>query len=383
MPGTAKMKVPLLDLKAQYETLAPDIDAAVRSVFDSQHFILGPEVQQLEQEIAAYCSSEFAIGCASGSDAILLALMAHGIGPGDEVVTTPFTFFATAGSVVRLGATPVFADIDESTFNLDPAQFESVVTERTRAVIPVHLFGQCAAMDAIKQVAERRGIAVIEDAAQAIGAEYCGIRAGSIGSVSAFSFYPSKNLGGAGDGGMLTTDDAEIASKLRILRSHGAANKYYHEWVGINSRLDALQAAILRVKLRHLDSWTQARRANAARYRDYFQQAGLVTDGQVKLPRETEENLHVYNQFVIRVDSRDGLKSFLAERGVGTEIYYPLPLHLQVCFSELGYRQGDMPESERASKESLAIPVYPEISETGQRYVVDMIAAFFNGESQA
>jgi len=379
MPGTAQMKVPLLDLKAQYETLAPDIDAAVRSVFDSQHFILGPEVQQLEQEIAAYCSSQFAIGCASGSDAILLALMAHGVGPGDEVVTTPFTFFATAGCVVRLGAKPVFVDIDESTFNLDPAQFESAVTERTRAVIPVHLFGQCAAMDAINEVADRRGIAVIEDAAQAIGAEYCGIRAGSIGSVSAFSFYPSKNLGGAGDGGMLTTNDPEIARKLRILRSHGAANKYYHEWVGINSRLDALQAAILRVKLRHLDSWTQARRANAERYREYFQKAGLVTDGLVKLPREAEGNLHVYNQFVIRVDGRDALKSFLAERGVGTEIYYPLPLHLQVCFSGLGYTEGDMPESERASKESLAIPIYPEIGETAQRYVVDTIAAFFNG----
>ena len=379
MPGTAQMKVPLLDLKAQYETLAPDIDAAVRSVFDSQHFILGPEVQQLEQEIAAYCSSQFAIGCASGSDAILLALMAHGIGPGDEVVTTPFTFFATAGCVVRLGAKPVFVDIDESTFNLDPAQFESAVTERTRAVIPVHLFGQCAAMDAINEVADRRGIAVIEDAAQAIGAEYCGIRAGSIGSVSAFSFYPSKNLGGAGDGGMLTTNDPEIARKLRILRSHGAANKYYHEWVGINSRLDALQAAILRVKLRHLDSWTQARRANAERYREYFQKAGLVTDGLVKLPREAEGNLHVYNQFVIRVDGRDALKSFLAERGVGTEIYYPLPLHLQVCFSGLGYTEGDMPESERASKESLAIPIYPEIGETAQSYVVDTIAAFFKG----
>ena len=381
MPGTAQMKVPLLDLKAQYETLAPDIDAAVRSVFDSQHFILGPEVKQFEQEIAAYCSSEFAIGCASGSDAILLALMAHGIGPGDEVVTTPFTFFATAGSVVRLGAKPVFADIDESTFNIDPALFESAITERTRAVIPVHLFGQCAAMDAIREVADRRGIAVIEDAAQAIGAEYCGIRAGSLGSVSAFSFYPSKNLGGAGDGGMLTTNDEEIARKLRILRSHGAANKYYHEWVGINSRLDALQAVILRVKLRHLDSWTQARRANAARYRDYFEQAGLVTDGLVKLPREAAENLHVYNQFVIRVDNRDALKSFLAERGVGTEIYYPLPLHLQVCFSGLGYTEGDMPESERASKESLAIPVYPEIGETGQRYVVDTIAAFFHSGS--
>ena len=373
------MRVPLLDLKAQYDTLAPDIDAAVRSVFESQHFILGPEVQQLEQEIAAYCSSEYAIGCASGSDAILLALMAHGIRPGDEVVTTPFTFFATASCVVRLGAKPVFADIDETTFNLDPAQFESAVTERTRAVIPVHLFGQSAAMDAIRDIAERRGIAVIEDAAQAIGAEYCGMRAGSLGSVSAFSFYPSKNLGGAGDGGMLTTNDPEIARKLRILRSHGASNKYYHEWVGINSRLDALQAAILRVKLRHLDNWTQARRANAERYRDYFHKAGLVTDGLVKLPREVEGNLHVYNQFVIRVDDRDSLKAFLAEHGVGTEIYYPLPLHLQACFSELGYTEGDMPESERASKESLAIPIYPEIGETAQRYVVDTIAAFFGG----
>jgi dTDP-4-amino-4,6-dideoxygalactose transaminase len=382
MASAAQIRVPMLDLKAQYETIAAEIDEAIRGVLVSQHFIQGPEVQRLESEIASYCECAFAIGCASGSDALLLALMAYGIGPGDEVVTTPFTFFATAGAIVRLGARPVFVDIEESSFNFDAARFESVVTERTRAVVPVHLFGQCADMSRVNDVAAGRGIAVIEDAAQAIGAEYRGARAGSLGSVSAFSFYPSKNLGGAGDGGMITTDDPELADRLRVLRSHGARKKYYHELVGINSRLDAFQAAILRVKLRYLDEWARARRLNAQRYTNYFRESGLGNDTYLRLPSENAESLHVYNQFVIRVDRRNELKSFLAEHGVGTEIYYPLPLHLQICFVELGYKEGDFPESERASQEVLALPIYPELTESHQQYVVDMIAAFFKGRGR-
>ena len=379
MPTANQLTVPLLDLKAQYAAIGPEIEAAVKSVFESQHFILGPEVKQLERDVATYCECSDGIGCASGSDALLLALMAHGVGPGDEVVTTPFTFFATAAAVSRLGARTVFVDIDETSFNLNAASLEDALTERTRVVMPVHLFGQCAEMLTISELCQKRGIAVIEDAAQAIGAEFYGRRAGSFGSVSAFSFYPSKNLGGAGDGGMLTTNDAALASNLRKLRSHGAGTKYFHDTVGINSRLDALQAAVLRVKLRYLDGWARARRANAQRYTRLFQDAGLVDDGRVKLPIEIKGSFHVYNQFVIRVKRRDDLRSFLSERGVGTEIYYPLPLHLQPCFESLGYREGNLPEAERASKEALAIPVYPEISEESQQYVVDMIAAFFQG----
>jgi dTDP-4-amino-4,6-dideoxygalactose transaminase len=303
--------------------------------------------------------------------------MALEIGPGDEVVTTPYTFFATAGSIVRLGARPVFVDIDASTFNIDAAQVQSAITERTKALLPVHLFGHCADMSTINDIAKRHGIPVIEDAAQAIGAEYEGARAGSLGSISALSFYPSKNLGGAGDGGMLTTNDSDLADRLRVLRSHGARSKYYHDHVGINSRLDALQAAILRVKFRYLDEWTRARRANAQRYHEYFNESGLTGEGLVRLPIEENGRYHVYNQFVIRVDHRDELRSFLAHRGIGSEIYYPLPLHLQVCFAGLGHHEGEFPVSELASKESLAIPVYPELGEASQRYVVEVISAFF------
>jgi dTDP-4-amino-4,6-dideoxygalactose transaminase len=383
MASAAHTTVPMLDLKAQYETIAAEIDEAIRGVLASQHFIQGPEVQRLESEIASYCNCAFAIGCASGSDALLLALMAYDIGPGDEVVTSPFTFFATAGSIVRLGARPVFVDIEDSTFNLDAAQLESAITETTRAVMPIHLFGQCADMSRINEIAAQRGIAVIEDAAQAIGAQYRGASAGSLGSISAFSFYPSKNLGGAGDGGMLTTDDPVLADRLRVLRSHGARNKYYHELVGINSRLDALQAAILRVKIRYLDEWARARRLNAERYITYFAEAGLENDVYLRLPGESADRFHVYNQFVIRVDRRDELKAFLAQRGIGTEIYYPLPLHLQVCFAQLGYREGDFPKSERAAREALALPIYPELGEGHQQYVVNTIAEFFRGGRRA
>lgn len=378
MQEKMQMKIPLLDLNAQYHSLASEIQAAVSRVFSSQQFILGPEVRELERELAAYCQCAEAVGCASGSDAILLALMACEVGPGDEVITTPFSFFATAGSIVRLGAKPVFVDIDETTFNIAPDLIERAITKRTKVVMPVHLFGQCAEMDRINEVAGAHEVAVIEDAAQAIGAEHKGRRAGNLGLIGCFSFYPSKNLGGAGDGGLLTTGDPEIAQSLRDLRSHGARKKYHHDRLGINSRLDSLQAAILRVKLPYVNQWARARRDNAKRYRNLFEETGLAISENVRLPQENEDALHVYNQFVIRARDRDKLRSYLAEKGIGTEVYYPLPLHLQPCFKDLGHKTGDFPESERAAQEALAIPIYPELGEAAQRRVVDMIALFYN-----
>lgn len=376
MQEKMQMKIPILDLSVQHQQIADEIGVAVARVLNSQKFILGPEVREFEQELAPYCQCAEAVGCASGSDALLLALMACGVGPGDEVITTPFSFFATVSSIVRLGAKPVFVDIDAATFNMDSNRIETAITERTKAIMPVHLFGQCAEMDRLNELAGPRGIAVIEDAAQAIGAEYRGRRAGSLGAVGCFSFYPSKNLGGAGDGGLLTTNDPEIAEALRILRAHGAKKKYYHDRVGINSRLDSLQAAILRVKFRYLDQWAGARRANAQRYRELFRDAGLASDS-LQLPAESESSLHVYNQFVIRARDRDNLRAYLAERGVGTEIYYPVPLHMQACFKDLGHQSGDFPESERAAEEALAIPIYPELGATAQGYVVETIASFY------
>ena len=377
MQEKAQMKIPILDLSVQHQKIAAEIQAAVARVLNSQQFIQGPDVRELEREIAPYCQCAEAIGCASGSDALLLALMACGVGPGDEIITTPFSFFATVGSIVRLGARAVFVDIDDSTFNIDVNRIEAAITERTRAIMPVHLFGQCAEMDRINEVAGLNKIAVIEDAAQAIGAEYKGKRAGSLGNVGCFSFYPSKNLGGAGDGGLLTTNDPEMAETLRILRAHGAKKKYHHDRVGINSRLDSLQAAILRVKFRYLDQWAAARRKNAQRYRDLFNQAELVSSGAVRLPAESASSLHVYNQFVIRARDRDKLRAYLAERGVGTEVYYPVPLHAQPCFKNLGHQIGDFPKSERAAEEALAIPVYPELSENAPTYVVETIHSFY------
>jgi dTDP-4-amino-4,6-dideoxygalactose transaminase len=377
MQEKTKMKIPILDLSVQHRQIAEEVGAAVANVLGSQQFILGPEVRELERELAPYCDCTEAVGCASGSDALLLALMACGVGPGDEVITTPFSFFATVASIVRLGAKAVFVDIDAASFNLDTSRVGNAVTERTKAILPVHLFGQCAQMDPINSVAGDRGLSVIEDAAQAIGAEYHGKRAGSLGAIACFSFYPSKNLGGAGDGGLLTTNDPEIAETLRSLRAHGAKKKYYHDVVGINSRLDSLQAAILRVKLRYLDRWTQARRANAQRYHELFENAGLAASGAIRLPSENESSLHVYNQFVIRARDRDRLREWLSERGVGSEIYYPLPLHLQACFKDLGHKGGDFPESERAAKEALAIPVYPELDPKAQIYIVETIASFY------
>jgi dTDP-4-amino-4,6-dideoxygalactose transaminase len=368
------MRVPLLDLKAQYAPLREEIRQAIDRVCDSQMFILGPEVSALEEELAAFCGARHAVGVSSGTDALLIALMALGIGPGDEVITSSYSFFATAGTVARLGATPVFLDIEASSFNLDPSQVESKITPKTKAILPVHLYGRCAELAPVLAAAKARGIAVIEDAAQAIGAvDGRGRQAGSSGELGCFSFFPTKNLGGFGDGGLVTTNDAVLAESLRVLRVHGSKPKYHHKVVGGNFRLDALQAAVLRVKLKQLPAWTAARRANADRYRRLFNAAGLAS--QVTLPGDVPG--HIYNQFVIRAGQRDRLQAFLGEQGVGTEIYYPIPLHLQDCFASLGYRKGDLPVSEAAAADSLALPIYPELSEEMQRHVVDSIATFF------
>lgn len=368
------MKVPLLDLKLQYASIRSEVLGAIERVCESQQFILGPEVQGLEEEIARYCGVRQAVGVSSGTDALLASLMALGIGPGDEVVLPSYTFFATAGVVARLGAVPVFVDIEPESFNLDPRGVRKVLRERTKAILPVHLFGRCASLEPILQVARERGLPVVEDAAQAIGAVGDGgRRAGTLGVLGCFSFFPSKNLGGFGDGGMVVTEDEGLAERLRRLRVHGMSPKYVHRLIGGNFRLDALQAAVLRVKLRHLDAWAARRRANAERYRNLFAQAGLT--GKVMLPSDVPG--HVYNQFVIRCPRRDELKAFLENRGVGTEIYYPIPLHLQECFRGLGYREGDFPEAERAAREVLALPIYPELTGEQQRYVVEQIRQFY------
>jgi dTDP-4-amino-4,6-dideoxygalactose transaminase len=369
------MQVPLLDLKAQHRAIGAEVMAAVECVFTSQSFILGGEVERFEQAAAGYCRAKHAVGCASGSDALLLALMALGVGEGDEVIVPPFTFFATASAVTRLGAVPVYVDISPADFNLNVELIERKITPRTKAVMPVHLFGQCAEMDAVLEIADRRRLFVIEDAAQAIGAEHRGRRAGTMGEVGCFSFFPTKNLGGAGDGGLLTTDDDELAERLRVLRVHGMQPRYYHRLVGINSRLDALQAAVLGVKLKHLESWTEARRRNAARYDALFAEAGLE---EVVTPAARLGLRHVYHQYTVRCRRRDELKEHLTRRGVGSEIYYPVPLHLQECFAGMGYRAGDLPEAERAAREVLSLPIYPELTEEMQRYVVDTVAEFYH-----
>jgi dTDP-4-amino-4,6-dideoxygalactose transaminase len=370
--------VPLLDLKAQYATIRDEIRAAVDAVLESQQCILGPAVTDCEAKLAEYCHCPHAIAVSSGSDALLVSLMAEDIGPGDEVITTPYTFFATAGAIARLGAKPVFVDIDPKTYNIAPAQIESKITPRTKALLPVHLYGQCADMDPIMDIANRHGIPVVEDAAQAIGSEYKGRRAGSMGRYGCFSFFPSKNLGAAGDGGLVTTGDAAVAEKVRILRTHGSKPKYYHAMIGGNFRFDALQAAIVSVKLKYLDRWTAGRQANAARYRRLFDAAGLTKAGLVQLPLEVEVpgNRHIYNQFVIRVPRRDQLQAYLKEQKVGNEVYYPVPLHVQKCFAYLGHREGDFPESERAAKETLALPIYPELSDAQAEWVVECIGQF-------
>jgi dTDP-4-amino-4,6-dideoxygalactose transaminase len=371
------MNVPLLDLQAQYVALRADLQQALERVMSSQRFVLGDEVRGLESSIAGYCQTKHAVGCASGSDALLLALMAHDVKPGDEVITTPFSFFATAACITRLGARPVFVDIDPRTYNIDASQVADAITSRTKAIMPVHLYGQCAAMDPLLEVGERRGVPVVEDAAQAIGATDNGRPAGSMGLIGCFSFYPTKNLGGAGDGGMLTTNDDGVAARLRRLRAHGGANEYEHDEVGINSRLDELQAAVLRVKFPSLDRWSEERGQKAAVYSQLLSEADLSFP--LLAPHVRDDGRHIFHQYVIRVPgNRDALMEHLKARGVGTKVYYPIPLHLQACFNYLGYKEGQFPESESAAKETVALPVYPELSEAQQVYVVESIKSFQN-----
>ena len=369
------MNIPLLDLKAQFQPLREEILAAIQTVCDEQGFVLGPRVVAFEEAIGKYIGARYAIGCASGSDALLLSLMAMGVGQGDEVITIPFTFFATAGAVSRLGAKPVFVDIQRDTFNIDPTLIERAITPRTKAIIPVHLFGQCADMAAINQIAKRKNIYVIEDACQAIGASQEDKRAGVLGDTGCFSFFPSKNLGGFGDGGLITTNDKALADSMAMLRVHGSQVRYLHEAIGFNSRLDALQAAVLQVKFKYLDQWTEGRRRNAERYRQLFAQTKLVD--RVLLPPTVAGNFHVYNQYTVRVEKRDELRAFLKEKGVGTEVYYPLPMHLQNCYRDLGHQKGSFPVSEQAAEAVMSLPIYPELTETQQSYVVEMIAEFY------
>jgi len=371
-----KMKVPLLDLKAQYASIREELDRAVAEVVASQQFILGPQVAECERAVASYCGCAYGVGVSSGTDALLLALMAERIGPGDEVITTPYTFFATAGSIARAGAKPVFVDIEPESFNIAPDRIEERISDRTRAIIPVHLYGRMADMKAIMAVASAHNLTTIEDAAQAIGAETCGMRACSVGHYGCLSFFPSKNLGGFGDGGMVLTSDEHRRDRLVMLRVHGSKRKYCHEEVGGNFRFDTLQAAVILAKLRHLDRWTEARRANAARYARLFEHAGLA--GTVKLP-EPGEGRHVFNQYVIRAPRRDELMDFLRKNEIGCEIYYPVPLHLQKCFAYLGHRPGDFPNSEKAAAETLALPVYPELSDAQAEHVVATIRRFYCG----
>ena len=367
-------EVPMLDLKPQYAQIEAEATEAVLSVMREQAFILGPEVAALEAELADYCGTAHAVGVSSGTDALLAALMAAGIDAGDEVVTTPYTFFATAGAISRLGATPVFVDVEPDGFNIDPAKIEAAITDRTKAIVPVHLYGRMADMDPIMETAGRHGLTVIEDAAQAIGAEYKGRRAGSIGHFGCFSFFPSKNLGAFGDGGAVTCNDAGVAERLRQIRMHGDVGGYTHAFVGANFRLDALQAAVLRVKLRYLDGWSDARASHAAFY--CRELAPLVAAGQVQAPA-APHGRHIYNQFVIRCQDRDAVRAHLDAVGVSTRIYYPISLHEQQCFASLGYATGDFPQSTAASKQTVALPIYPELTETDLRQVVDGLLGYF------
>jgi dTDP-4-amino-4,6-dideoxygalactose transaminase len=365
------MQVPLLDLRLQYASMREDILSAITRVCDSQQFIMGPEVEQLESEVAAAIGVPYAVAVSSGTDALLVALMALGIGDGDEVITPTFSFFATAGSVARVGATPVFVDIDPETLMLDIDRVRAAITPRTRAIVPVHLYGLCADIDAL-DAAAGPGIHIIEDAAQAIGAAYHGRPAGTLGTIGCFSFFPTKNLGGFGDGGLVTTRDAALAARVRLLRNHGAHPKYVHREIGGNFRLDALQAAVLRVKLPHLADWNSKRRANAARYRELFANAGL--DGHVRLPVEPAGRRHVYHQFVIRVAERDAMRAHLTTRGVGTEVYYPVPFHRQQCFAGLIHAADAFPNADAAASDVLALPIYPELTREQQQHVVASIA---------
>ncbi|HBC87115.1 MAG TPA: transcriptional regulator [Lentisphaeria bacterium] len=367
------MNVPLLDLKAQFKPIKDEVMKAVEAVFESQQFINGPQVKELEKQIAAYTTCKSAIGVSSGTDALLCALMAFNIGNGDEVITTPFTFFATAGCIWRTGAKPVFVDIDPKTYNIDVTKIEKAITKKTKAIIPVHLFGQMADMDPIMEIAKKQNLFVIEDACQSIGSTYKGKQAGSIGTVGCFSFFPSKNLGTAGDGGIITAQDPVLGEKLEIMRGHGSKPKYFHQVVGGNFRLDTIHAAILIVKLKYLNSWSEGRRKNAAKYNELLKDVK-----QVVIPFIEKHNVSIFNQYVIRIPKRDELRKFLTEKGIGTEIYYPLSLHEQACFKALGHKKGDFPESEKAAAETAALPIYPELSSDQIKYVADCVKEFYN-----
>lgn len=388
------MKVPLLDLKAQYASIKDEVGGVIDEVCNNQNFILGPQVKELEEAVARYSGTRYGIGVSSGTDALLASLMALDVSYGDKVLTTPYTFFATGGVISRLGARPIFVDIDPITYNIDPVKLRSATEReiekdhRPKAIIPVHLYGQCADMDPILKIAKEYEIKVVEDAAQAIGAEYKGRRAGSIGDLGCFSFFPSKNLGGFGDGGMVVTNDQLLAEKITILRVHGSKPKYYHKIIGGNFRLDTLQAAVVNLKLKYLDDWTASRQKNAERYNELFEKAGLVDPTKdftgtissrypVSLPLAKYGNRHIYNQYAIRAWNRDALRNFLSDQEIGTEIYYPLPLHLQECYSDIGYKEGDFPEAEFAARETLALPIYPELTLDQQRFVVSKIEEFY------
>jgi dTDP-4-amino-4,6-dideoxygalactose transaminase len=387
-PSTAKTEpVPMLDLKRQYASIKDEVDAAVERVLTTQYFIGGPELDAFERESAAYLGARESMGCASGTDALWLSLEAAGVQPGDRIITSAFTFFASASSITRCNAIPVFADVDPATLNLDPVAVEKLLngSQPTRAIMPVHLYGQCVDMDAFATMARQRGLAIMEDAAQAFGASWSGKKAGTMGKAGAFSFYPTKNLSAYGDGGAVSTNDEELAAHVRRLRNHGSRQRYYHEQIGWNSRLDAIQAAVLRVKLKHIDGWNLQRRAVAAKYETLLRESGLAQDGAItvnvqapiSLFQTRAEAFHIYHQYAVRAQRRDELRAFLTERGIGTEIYYPVPLHLQQSFAYLGYKPGDLPESERAAREALALPVFPELREDEQERVVGAIAEFY------
>ena len=366
--------VPFIDLVAQYQTIRDEIRETVDQVFETQQFILGEQVEQLESEIAAYCDARFAIGCASGTDALVLSLLGLGIGPGDEVITSPFTFFASAGAIHRVGARPKFVDIDPVTYNLNTEQVEAAIDENTKAIMPVHIFGQCAEMEPLWRISASKNVPIVEDACQAIGAEYRGRRAGVLGRVGCFSFFPTKNLGGAGDGGIITTDDPDLAARLKRLRVHGDIGGYNHVDVGFNSRLDALQAAVLRVKLRHLENWSEGRRQNARRYGELLRGHNLLSS--VDPPSIAPDHRHVFNQYTLRIRGgmRDAIMEYMRGEGVGCAVYYPISLHTQACFEYLGYKADDFPESTRASNEVLSLPIFTELTEQQQNRVVDVLA---------
>ncbi len=378
--GEAEMRVPLLDLTLQFRSIESEIRQAIDRLLSSQQFILGETVESFEKKVAEYCGVQHAVGCASGSDALLLALLALGVGPGDEVITTPFSFYSSASSVTRLGARPVFADIDPATFNIDPDAAEAAITPHTKAILPVHLYGQMAEMGRIMATARERGLAVVEDAAQAIGARYDGAPAGSIGDVGCFSFFPSKNLGAYGDGGLMTTSDERLAQRLRTLRRHGEGEKYVHNEIGINSRLDALQAAVLTVKLSYVDGWSDGRRANAERYDRLLAERGLAPE-PVRTPHNIESangrHRHTFHQYTLRVPDRDGLAAHLRSAGIGHAVYYPLALYMQPCFRDLGYKEGLCPQAEKAAAEVISLPIFPELTEAQQEAVVEAIAQYY------